>query len=109
MQVTDEVCGYCKENYVVDAPDCENHEHGLCPTCYHNDNLEYDDKKGAWYEKTVNETPRLLLYSRAYHYWYCISCKKSGETPVDFNVYLNRMPIDQVRQIDKWLDEGRQP
>jgi hypothetical protein len=51
----------------------------------------------------------IVEYEYVYENWYCKSCKKSNETPVSFDTYFRIVPVNEMKELKKWIAEGRTP
>lgn len=49
------------------------------------------------------------MYRNVYDNWYCVSCAKSNETPVSFEIYFKRALSSEVEIMQGYLLEGRTP
>lgn len=52
---------------------------------------------------------KISEYRYVYENWYCKSCKKSNEVPVPFTMYLRFVPVNEVKTLKQFLDEGKTP
>jgi hypothetical protein len=48
-------------------------------------------------------------YEYVYENWYCKSCEQINETPVSFDIYFRRVPVNEMKELKGWLAEGRTP